>query len=116
MTCSVCGDGLNGTYFTFLNKLICERDYNVSLPELANIDARPVEENFSNIYSRSDPALSCSSEYDQRMKRKQPKNCEYLTVLVVLSVKYPHHSEQLINELFQAHLMAAKVIARDHFL
>ena len=40
MTCSVCGDSLNGTYFTFLNKLICERDYNVSVPELANIDAR----------------------------------------------------------------------------
>ena len=40
MTCSVCGDSLNGTYFTFLNKLICERDYNVSLSELANIDAR----------------------------------------------------------------------------
>ena len=40
MTCSVCGDSLNGTYFTFLNKLICERDYNVSVPELGNIDAR----------------------------------------------------------------------------
>ena len=43
MTCSVCGDSLNGTYFTFLNKLICERDYNVSVPELANIDARANE-------------------------------------------------------------------------
>ena len=31
MTCSVCGDSLNGTYFTFLNKLICEKDYNVSV-------------------------------------------------------------------------------------
>ena len=29
MTCSVCGDRLNGTYFTFLDKLICEKDYKV---------------------------------------------------------------------------------------
>ena len=34
MTCSVCGDSLNGTYFTFLNKLICEKDYNVSVQKL----------------------------------------------------------------------------------
>ena len=30
MTCSVCGDRLNGTYFTFLDKLICEKDYKVT--------------------------------------------------------------------------------------
>jgi len=27
MKCSVCGEDLNGTYFTFRNKLICEKDY-----------------------------------------------------------------------------------------
>ena len=29
MKCSVCEDRLNGTYFTFLDKLICEKDYKV---------------------------------------------------------------------------------------
>ena len=25
----MCGDGLQGTYFTFLDKLVCEKDYKV---------------------------------------------------------------------------------------
>ena len=27
--CSVCGESLQGTYFTFLDKLVCEKDYKV---------------------------------------------------------------------------------------
>ena len=27
--CAVCGDNLQGTYFTFMNKLVCEKDYKV---------------------------------------------------------------------------------------
>ena len=27
--CSVCGDQLQGTYFTFMDRLVCEKDYKV---------------------------------------------------------------------------------------
>ena len=54
--------------------------------------------------------------YNTNNEEKASQKIECFPVFVFLSVKYPHHSEQLINELFQAQLMAAKVIARDHYL
>ena len=29
LQCAVCGDHLQGTYFTFMDKLVCEKDYKV---------------------------------------------------------------------------------------
>ena len=47
MTCSVCGDSLNGTYFTFLDKLICEKDYKVGL-DLALDNVKLIKNNVKN--------------------------------------------------------------------
>ena len=46
MKCSVCGDRLNGTYFTFLDKLICEKDYKVITKLLTRTMSSSCQETF----------------------------------------------------------------------
>ena len=36
--CSVCGESLHGTYFTFLDKLVCEKDYKASNLTVTDLD------------------------------------------------------------------------------
>ena len=60
MTCSVCGDGLNGTYFTFLDKLICEKDYKVGYYKLMSPDDSQII--LCRLYRRPAVSVAASSQ------------------------------------------------------
>jgi len=67
MKCSVCGEGLRGTYFTYMDKLICEKDYQEtqqSCSECGTLITGPY-------YTLDDGKVVCEEDY-----RKLLGNCE----------------------------------------
>jgi len=67
MKCSICGDSLSGTYFTFEDKLICEKDYKdtqKSCSECGNIISGPY-------YTLDNDKVVCEVDY-----KKMLGNCE----------------------------------------
>eukprot|EP00092_Neocalanus_flemingeri_P033618 GFUD01036546.1.p1 GENE.GFUD01036546.1~~GFUD01036546.1.p1 ORF type:complete len:566 (-),score=130.78 GFUD01036546.1:276-1925(-) len=67
MECSVCGDTLKGTYFTFMDKLICEKDYRETQKTCS--DCKEVIS--GSYYTLDNDEVVCEKDYKKRLG-----NCE----------------------------------------
>ena len=63
--CSVCGNTLNGTYFTFLNKLICEKDYKLVQKSCAECH-QPISDVY---YTLDDGTVLCENDYKVNLSK-----------------------------------------------
>jgi len=63
MKCSVCGDQLQGTYFTFMDKLVCEKDYKL-MQKICTECGCVISDVY---YTREDGKVVCEADYKKSL-------------------------------------------------
>jgi len=73
MKCAVCGEGLRGTYFTYMDQLICEKDYRETQKQCSECGDMIT----GTYYTLDNDKIVCEADY-----RKQLGNCQKCGLVV----------------------------------